>query len=173
MTLRWLLCAWLLLGIDVSRGEDGTRTTKPLTVSLRTREERSPGSGVFYPVVKDEKWTPQQTAIIVCDMWDQHWCQGASRRVAEIAPRMNEVLEKAREMGIFIIHSPSGCMEPYKETAARKRAQMAPMSKAAPAGIANWCEKIPAEEKGAYPIDQGNGGCDCHPHCKTGNPWRR
>jgi len=31
-------------------------------------------------------------AVIVCDMWDVHWCAGATRRVGEIAPAMNHLL---------------------------------------------------------------------------------
>ena len=32
------------------------------------------------------RWDPAKTAIIICDMWDQHWCRGATRRVGELAP---------------------------------------------------------------------------------------
>ncbi|MFN2203425.1 MAG: hypothetical protein ACK2UO_19675, partial [Caldilineaceae bacterium] len=29
-----------------------------------------------------------QTAIIICDMWDKHWARGAGERVADMAPYM-------------------------------------------------------------------------------------
>ena len=35
-----------------------------------------------------------------------------------------------------------------------------------------WCNKIPAEEKGIYPIDQSDGGCDDGPQCPQGSPWK-
>src|SRR5688500_3082271 len=56
---------------------------------------------------------PRGTAIIVCDMWDQHWCKGATDRVGEMAPRMNEVIEAARKRGMLIIHAPSETMDFY------------------------------------------------------------
>ena len=73
---------------------------------------------------------------------------------------MNEVLEKARDQGVLIIHAPSSCMEPYKDHPARKRAQAAPTAKNLPRGIGESCTRIPAEEKGKYPIDQSDGGED-------------
>ena len=77
-----------------------------------------------------------------------------------MAPRMDEVLRNARGRGVLIIHAPSSCMEAYRDDPARKRAQAVPRSKSLPAEIGKWCYKIPSEEKGAYPIDQTDGGED-------------
>ncbi len=30
------------------------------------------------------KWNAQKTALFICDMWDDHWCKRAARRVAEL-----------------------------------------------------------------------------------------
>ena len=78
------------------------------------------------PVRKTVQWDPHKTAIIICDMWDKHWCQGASNRVAEMAPVMNEVVKTARSRGVFIIHAPSDTMKYYEGTPERMRAQEAP-----------------------------------------------
>jgi nicotinamidase-related amidase len=80
-----------------------------------------------------------------------------------MVPRMNQVLEKARSQGVLIIHAPSSCMEPYKDHPGRKLAMAAPKAKNLPAEIDKWCYKIPAEEKGKYPIDQSDGGEDDDP----------
>src|SRR6476619_5782524 len=56
----------------------------------------------------------KKTAIVICDMWNQHWCKGATERVAEMAPRMNQVLSAARAKGVFIIHCPSDTMKYYE-----------------------------------------------------------
>lgn len=48
-------------------------------------------------------WKANQTAIVICDMWNDHYCRNAARRVAEMAPRMNAVLNKARQQGVLII----------------------------------------------------------------------
>ena len=71
------------------------------------------------------EWKARETAIVVCDMWDKHWCDGATRRVGEMAPRMNEVLKAARQQGVLIIHCPSSCMDAYKDSPMRKRAYTA------------------------------------------------
>jgi nicotinamidase-related amidase len=96
-------------------------------------------------------------------MWDLHHCKNAVTRVKEMAPRMNQLLEEARKRGALIIHAPSSCMEPYEGHPARTRARGAPPATNLPSGIAQWCDKIPAEEKGKYPIDQSDGGEDDEP----------
>ncbi|MBC8352340.1 MAG: cysteine hydrolase family protein [Planctomycetes bacterium] len=80
----------------------------------------------FRVVSQEVTWEPEQTAIIVVDMWNDHHCKSAAERVVEMAPSMNEVLEAARRKGVLIVHAPSGCMETYQGTAARTRAQSAP-----------------------------------------------
>jgi len=134
-----------------------------LKLNQRSRVLAGKDNNTFSVITKPIEWDPRQTAIIVCDMWDSHHCLNAVRRVEELAPRMNQVLEKARAHGILIIHAPSGCMEPYKDHPGRKRAQNAPGAANLPADIAQWCNKIPAEENGKYPIDQSDGGCDSDP----------
>ena len=124
-----------------------------LEFALQTRVESPPGSGDFKTVVTNERWDPRKTAIIVCDMWDLHHCKNAVKREAEFAPRMNALLEKARASGVFIIHAPSSCMPFYAGHPARLRAQQAPRATNLPAGIGEWCRKLPAEEKARYPLD--------------------
>lgn len=53
------------------------------------------------------RWLAPHTAAVVCDMWDRHWCAGATARVAEMAPRMNDLLKEIRSRGVLIIHCPS------------------------------------------------------------------
>ena len=113
-----------------------------------------------------EAWLPSRTAIIVCDMWDTHTCKNAVIREGEIAPRMNEVLEKARSQGVLIIHAPSSCMPAYEGTPARERANRAPMADRLPEKIGEWCRQIPAEELAVYPLDQSDGGNDDEPSVK-------
>ncbi len=121
----------------------------------------SPTDSARYEVKEaNQRWSPQKTAIIICDMWDLHHCKRATQRVREMAPRMNEVIAKARANGVFVIHAPSDCMAPYEQTGMRQRARNAPRAKNLPKDIGSWCNRIPAEEKGRYPIDQSDGGED-------------
>lgn len=123
------------------------------------------------PFRKTVQWDPHKTAIIICDMWDKHWCQGASNRVAEMAPVMNEVVKAARNKGVFIIHAPSDTMKYYEGTPQRKRAQEAPEVKA-PADVHTWRSIDPSKEP-PLPIDDSDGGCDDEPQCKNYTAWTR
>ncbi len=178
-TLFLLFALSIALPFATAQGEIG------IPLKLRERVEAKTAAGSAYKAIeKPATWAPKQTAIIVCDMWDTHHCYNAVTRVEELAPRMNEVLEKSRALGMTIIHAPSSCMEPYKDHSARKRAKDAPAAKNLPKDIGVWCHMIPSEEKGKYPIDQKDGGCDSDPieqakhrdalitmGRKPGNPW--
>ncbi|MFO0843426.1 MAG: isochorismatase family protein [Gemmataceae bacterium] len=136
---------------------------KPLALKMRKRVETSPGSGLFHALTEPVSWDAKRTAVIVCDMWDLHHCLNATKRGGELAPRMNDLLTEARRRGVTVIHAPSSCMDTYKDHPARKRSRETPRSKSLPRDIAKWCHKIPAEEKGQYPIDQTDGGEDDDP----------
>ena len=138
----------------------GSEKGQMLNLSQRSRAAKG---DAYVVVTRAVAWDPKQTAVIVCDMWDTHHCLNAVRRVEELAPRMNQVLEKARGLGVFVIHAPSSCMEPYKDHPGRMRAQAAPKAANLPTDIHQWCREIPAETKGKYPIDQSDGGCDSDP----------
>lgn len=134
-------------------------SAQEFTLQLRYQESTSEGSGRYHRMIRDEVWNPAETAIIVCDMWDAHHCLNAVRRETQFAPILNDVLINARDRGITIIHSPSACMDAYKDHPARQRAIDAPPS-TLPAQINEWCHQIPSEEQGKYPIDQSDGGED-------------
>src|SRR3982750_2130973 len=87
-----------------------SKPTADIRLSLQKRTESDSLPGTFTISQSIKSWNPNETAIIICDMWNQHWCKGATERVAEMAPRMNEVVKKAREQGVFIIHAPSETM---------------------------------------------------------------
>ena len=116
-------------------------------------------------------WTGPTTALILCDVWDRHWCRGASGRVDELAPAINRTAAAARRDGALIIHAPSGTMPFYEGTPQRERAATAPMA-AAPVPLDHWFHPEPARE-GSQPIDDSDGGCNDQPPCPTGSPWTR
>ena len=70
-----------------------------LALTLRRQVESFAGSGEFRTDEQPARWKAGKTAIVVCDMWDRHWCAGASRRVDALAPPMNKVLNSARDPG--------------------------------------------------------------------------
>ncbi|NNE91794.1 MAG: isochorismatase family protein [Verrucomicrobiales bacterium] len=116
-----------------------------LDFRFRTQTETGDGSGKFHSIIKLGTWDAAKTCIVICDMWDDHYCRNAARRVGEMAPRMNEVIKKARAEGVLIIHCPSGCMNVYEGTEARKRAQAAPKVEAKIL-LKSWCYLDPSKE---------------------------
>ena len=131
-----------------------------LEFSLKLQHPTSDDPSKFSVVNRDEKWTPVETAIIVCDVWDYHHSPNAVARLQQLLPRLDAVLKSARAQGVTIIHAPSDCMDAYQNHPARHRAIAAPRAKDQPADIGSWCSAIPAEERAAYPIDQSDGGED-------------
>lgn len=160
-----------LLAAPLTFSADPPKADSMLTLRARKRVEPEKGSGKFAIQSQQLRWNPKETAIVICDMWDQHWCQGATRRVADMAPAMNRTVKIAREKGLLVIHCPSSCMDFYKETPQYARAQQAAKVETK-IPLQGWCKLDPKSEA-ALPIDDQDGGCDCQPTCKHGSPWKR
>jgi nicotinamidase-related amidase len=151
-----------------------------LALHARSRavEKDADGASRLVAVENRIEWDPKTTALIICDMWDDHWCRGAARRVTELAAPMNKLAHAARERGMLVIHAPSTCADFYKDTPQRKRAQAAPFAKT-PTPLSHatrwgtkWCWPDPRRETG-LPIDDSDMGCDCTPQCEIRAPWKR
>src|SRR5688572_28008609 len=97
--------------------------SEPLTVPARTRHVGENGMEVR---ITPQQWAPERTALIVCDFWDSHHCVNAVKSDNEMAPRMAEIVQTARDKGVLIILAPSDCMKYYESHPARKRAMEAP-----------------------------------------------
>src|SRR5260221_14730695 len=122
----------------------GALTWRAAAVGILTLRARSRPEGA----VREEilRWKPSETAIVICDMWDNHYCQNAARRVKAMAPRMNHVIKAARDLGITIIHAPSGTMDVYAGTAQRARLIKAPKI-TPPVPILKTCPLYPARRQ--------------------------
>src|SRR5690348_5582209 len=109
--LRFLMplaTAWaVLIGLSDGR-KSGDRAM--LTLHLRTRLQPFKDDTTWKPVEVTEKVPAAQSAVIICDMWDDHWCKNAARRCGELAKKMAPVIDAARSAGATIIHAPSDCM---------------------------------------------------------------
>ena len=130
-------------------------------------------------VEKPATWDASKTALIICDMWDDHWCKSAARRVVELAGPLNETVKTARAKGVFIIHSPSSVTDFYKDTPQRQHAKKAPFAPT-PVPLATaerwgtaWCWPDGAREQ-VLPIDDSDMGCSCTgTKCEIKAPWTR
>lgn len=114
---------------------------------------------------------PAKAAIIICDMWDRHWCEGATRRVAEMAPAMNKVITRARKKGITIVHAPSSNMDFYADYPQRKIMETFPEVSSSK-DIPGWCY-LDTEKESELPIDDTDGGCDTGPQPEHYDVWTR
>lgn len=133
-----------------------------LRLPLRSRLEAFKGSGVWREVTFEEVFPARKTAIVICDMWDKHWCAGATSRVNALAVKMAPVVNTARATGITIIHAPSETMDFYKDAPQRKRIQDLPL--VTPAKTLDITSP-------PLPIDDASGGCDTHD--KQYKAWTR
>ena len=164
-----LVLSIFLLGLSaLVLNAQSQASTPRLKISMQKRLPSDTEKGKYYIASEIQEWNTAETAIIICDMWDQHWCKGAAGRVAEMAPFMNNVVSIARNKGIFIVHAPSECMAFYKNHPARKLGQKYNSKKAA--GLISK-DKLASEKDAVWPIDQSDGGCDDTPECKQGPPW--
>jgi nicotinamidase-related amidase len=118
---------------------------------LRSRVELFKGGGDWEVVTATRNLDPSKTALVLCDMWDRHWCSGAENRVGVLARKMEPVIQLARKHGVLIIHSPSETMAYYSQTTARIN-----MLKIA---ALNPPEPLPLSDP-PLPIDDSDGGCD-------------
>ena len=156
------------------RGQDGARLpSRPVRkgqLPIRARRRIEAG-GALRIEQKEIAWKVSETAIIICDMWDEHWCRSASRRVGDFAPRLNKVVKAARALGVQIVHAPSSTMDFYAGTPQRRRMIEAPYTEP-PVKIQRWCYLEPEREV-RLPIDDSDGGCDDPGDPKSYRAWKR
>ncbi len=124
---------------------------KILTLKLRTRIEPFKGSGVWRELNFEEQIPVHSAAIVICDMWNNHWCSGAAARVNVLARKMAPIIDQARAGGIQIIHAPSDVVGFYSRYPQRIR--MLQIPPASPPASLNLPDP-------PLPIDDSDGGCD-------------
>lgn len=130
------------------------RRSKPtgmLKLPLRAKVQTSQGSEEWKDSMETREIPIANTAIIICDMWDRHWCRGATERCDAIARKMAPFIDECRDAGIQIIHAPSDTLTFYAGLPQRKRMQNAARVTLPEPKV------IQAPD---LPIDDSDGGCD-------------
>jgi len=148
----------------------GNLSAQPLALKLRRLVRVGDSTNQWNTSETGVEWQPAGTAVVICDMWDKHWCKGATARVAEMAPRVNAVVAELRNRGVLIIHCPSETLKSYQGSPGRKAAQAAPKADSKVL-LQGWCSLNSVHEP-PLPIDDSDGGCDDDPQCPQGSPWR-
>jgi nicotinamidase-related amidase len=143
---------------------------RPIRLTVRLQEQ-PPGADRASEKTDKREWIPRETAILICDTWNKHWCASATRRCDELARKMAPLIDQARARGVHIIHSPSDTLVFYRDHPARLRAMAVPAAvPPSPIGQASSLDKA---REGSLPIDDSDGGCDCQPQCKQRQAWTR
>ena len=83
------------------------RSGETLRLTLRSRAELFKGSDDWVEIYAERPFPAKQTALILCDVWNNHTCRSAVGRLEAMVPRMNEVVNHLRARGVFIIHAAS------------------------------------------------------------------
>jgi nicotinamidase-related amidase len=144
--------------------ENPMRDGDVLQLELRsqrlTRDER--GRNCWQVLTEASAVPAAKTALLLCDVWDDHHCRGAVERLEAMLPRMNKLVNAARAMGVRIIHAPSDTMDFYADSPARRRIQQ--MERVEPPADIEHPDP-------PQPVDSSDGGSDS---ADTGTrPWTR
>jgi nicotinamidase-related amidase len=153
-----------LAGHAGARDEAAPKSRAAVSLPLRSRVEPFKGSGEWHEVTLAREFVPAETALILCDVWDDHWCPSAARRCDALARRMAPVVDAARAAGVTVVHAPSDCMDFYKDHPARKRALALPRVEP-PKPLALPDPKLP--------VDDSDGGCDDDKPATEHRAWTR
>jgi nicotinamidase-related amidase len=157
------IVALIALTASAWMGAPAPPNGEDIKLQLRTQIQPFHSNGPWVEAQFESSIVPAKTAIIITDMWDKHWCNGATHRVGLIAQRMEPLLSLARSAGILIIHAPSETMDFYRDAPGRLLAENAPHS--APPSELTFSDA-------PLPIDDSDGGCDT-PGDKFYKAWSR
>ena len=100
LLLRALLLAAFLMTPAFAKAES-------FFLKMRSQKEVAAGAKRYHTITKRAEWDASRTAVIICDMWDDHYCRNSARRVAEMrdaggeeaASRELEVRPEREEQG--------------------------------------------------------------------------
>src|SRR5258708_28306240 len=92
-TKQELLFLMLFVFTSYSLTVDAQKKNKVqmMKIPVQKRVASDLGGGAYMVVNEIQQWNPKETAIIICDMWNQHWCKGATGRGSEKAPGLNKI----------------------------------------------------------------------------------
>jgi len=134
-----------------------------LTLDLRTLYLANDDQGRNIWLIRHTPQTVdcERVGLIICDVWDHHWCRGAEIRLAEMLPRMQALICALRDHGGTIIHAPSDTMAHYADHPARRRVLALPTVEPPP---------DLAHDDPPLPVDASDEGCDT-PGDETAYVW--
>jgi nicotinamidase-related amidase len=107
------------------------------------------------------------TAILLCDLWDSHWCSTAAVGTARIARRAAPLTASFRSRGGVVIHAPSDTMGFYSGHPAREYVLSLPSAEVTRGRHPDRGSPV------AIPLPPAVRRCPDRPECAepSGPPW--
>src|SRR5579883_2478267 len=68
------------------------------------------GYTTWQTIAEPRTLSSDQAALVLCDVWDRHWCRAADERLAALLAPMNRLAGAWREPGLRTAHAPSNTM---------------------------------------------------------------
>jgi nicotinamidase-related amidase len=140
-------------------------TNAEMAIAPRRRRltQDATGHTIRQTVQEPRTIAAERSALVLCDLWDRHWCRGANERLAVLLPEMNRLASRLRAAGTLIVHAPSDTITFYDGTPARQRGLDVPrIEPPAPRPI----------DDPPFPIYHHDGGSDTPPD-QQANVWSR
>ncbi len=167
------LALTLVAATNIAAADEWPARPAAIRLDVRWQAPVAEGGDSVDQKTASRELMPAKSAILICDVWDKHWCISATRRCDALARKMAPLIDQARARGVRIIHAPSDTLEFYRDHPARCRALEVAVA-TPPFPIESGCG-LDRKREGSLPIDDSDGGCDCLPPCKNVNfkAWSR
>jgi len=105
-----------------------------------------------------------QTALLICDVYNNHWCKSQTKIYDVIAQRIGRVVTEFHQKGILVVHCPSECTDHYAATIQYQR-----MLEFLPLPPPVHKKDVPAPD----PPITSKFQCMCTPFCEVQFTWNR
>jgi len=105
-----------------------------------------------------------QTALLICDVFNKHWCKSHSELYDAVAQKIGRVVTAFHQKGMLVVHSPAECMDYYLATMQFQR-------------MVEYLQCPPPEHKQDVPAPDppitSKLQCPCTPPCEMQYTWDR
>lgn len=92
-----------------------------LNMTIRQRAPAQTGTTRWVTNTTRVRWNTTTMAVVVVDMWNQHWCSTVTEKTGDMAIKINRTLNVLRAAGATIVFAPSDVTAFYAGSGVRNR----------------------------------------------------